>query len=694
MALWDNLVAYWKLDETSGTRADSYGSNTLSESASAVGYGTGKVSNAADFVKANSNYLYIYDNAALSMGDIDFTVAAWLKIDDKSTSSGIVSKWYGPINNREYYILYLTGATDRISFFVSNDGTSSASINANNLGSPSTDTWYFIVAWHDSVNDTINIQINNGAIDSLSYASGVYNGSASFVLGSNRVGINTAPLDGMIDEVGVWKRVLSSDERTELYNSGNGTTYTPPAVNSITLSSPSQYQIFQRNVSDEYSATISGTYTGTPTNIEYQIGSEDWATLEASPTGGTFSGIVTLPAGESTIGVRFSNETGVTDTVANVRVGDVYGWIGQSNQDGRLTNGQAYTGTNPASVFDEDGAWENLTTNYQAPSATGYSVLPLLASLIEANQSVPVGFICETQGATTLCPPTSHWSKGGTNYNAFIATITASGINDLKAFLWYQGEQDVANSIARATYSTAERLMLDNLQADTSFSVPLISAMIATLSNFGRDELDAIRLAKSDNWDNDADIYAGPTGHDQTFADNTHWTTDAQATILSQRWWRCIYAAVYSGAESGRGPQFSSASRNNLKVTVTFANGEGVLQNQTNETGFRFTDDGVEIVISGAVASGTSAVGLTLTSLPTGTELISFASGSDSIGATIKDSGTYPLTPEPFVGESVTDATKTYVEKLDLSVILNRTLNFDATMNRTLDFDYEELQDL
>ena len=33
-------------------------------------------------------------------------------------------------------------------------------------------------------------------------------------------------MDGRLDQVGVWKRVLTADERTWLYNSGNGRSYT------------------------------------------------------------------------------------------------------------------------------------------------------------------------------------------------------------------------------------------------------------------------------------------------------------------------------------------------------------------------------------------------------------------------------------------------------------------------------------
>lgn len=510
--------------------------------------------------------------------------------------------------------------------------------------------WYIWHASMDNVEKTLFFRLNGGEYQSTVFGGGTFGAFTHMGVCIDETSVFNA---SDIAEIIVYNSVLSLADYmdVEQYLSSKWGIALP---NSISITSPlTQYKMYQRNALNVATVTVTGTYTGTPTNIEYQINSDAWATLEVSPTGNSFSGNIDLPAGNNTIGVRFSNDTGVTDTTSDIRVGDIFGWIGQSNQDGRLTNGQAYTGTETASVFDEVGLWKNLLSNYKSPNNNYYSVLPLLASLIEAEQGVPIAFVCETEGGTTLCPPTANWSKGGTNYEAFIATVKAAGINDIKAFLWYQGEQDVANSVARATYSATESLMLDNLQTDTGFNKPLVSANIATLSQFGRDSLDAIRLAKIDNWENDADIYAGPTGHDQDFADNTHWSTDAQATTLSQRWWRCIEAAIYSGAESGRGPQFSSATRSGTTVRVTFTNGEGVLQNQTDETGFRFTDDGVEIAILSAVANDTDAVDLTLAGAPSGTELVSFASGSDSVGATLKDNGTYTLPPEPFVDKSV-----------------------------------------
>lgn len=217
-----NLVAWWSLDETSGTRADSHGSNDLTDN-NTVLYGTGVQGNAGDFELSTSEYLSIADNTDLSTGNIDFTICAWVKAESLGANAAIISKQDTGTPDREYLIGYANGSS-RFYITVSSDGSATTIEEADNLGAPSTGTWYFIVAWHDAVNDTLNIQVNNGTVDSQAYASGVHDSAADFNIGANNEGGNLY-WDGLIDEVAFFKAVLTSEERTWLYNGGNGRVY-------------------------------------------------------------------------------------------------------------------------------------------------------------------------------------------------------------------------------------------------------------------------------------------------------------------------------------------------------------------------------------------------------------------------------------------------------------------------------------
>ncbi len=222
MALTDSLVSYWKLDEASGNATDAHGSNTLTDNGS-VGTTTGKISNARDFGTGGSTKYFDHaSNSDLETGDIDFTVAAWVyltasskgyaTITGKVVSDGATAEWF----------LIRRGSVDQFEFQVA--GTTH--IRATTFGSPSTGTWYYVIAWHDATANTINIQVNNGTVDSTADATITVRPTAKFAVGT--LGSYTdgnSVWDGYIDEVGFWKRVLTTQERTDLYNSGNGLAY-------------------------------------------------------------------------------------------------------------------------------------------------------------------------------------------------------------------------------------------------------------------------------------------------------------------------------------------------------------------------------------------------------------------------------------------------------------------------------------
>lgn len=216
--------AFWALNEASGTRYDSISNKNLTDNAT-VTSGVGKLGNAGQFTASNSEYLSISDHPDLSTGDIDFSITAWVYLDSTSSSRPIVTKnnWYG---NQSEYALGYDASSDRFKFGVINVGSTnvwdaSNSVKADNFGSPSISTWYFIVAWHDSVNNNLNIQVNNGTADTLSYSNGGRDGTADFRIGGVQGGIGNGYWNGRIDAVGFWKKVLSADEKTALYNSGD-----------------------------------------------------------------------------------------------------------------------------------------------------------------------------------------------------------------------------------------------------------------------------------------------------------------------------------------------------------------------------------------------------------------------------------------------------------------------------------------
>jgi len=228
MALKDSLISFWELEEASGTRVDAVtaSGNNLTDN-NTVTQNPGKVGQAAQFNRVNEEYLSRASNASLQCGDIDFTVLGWIYMDDETDNNRIIAKDHtSPAGAREYLLTYRQ-TSDRFEYFVFTPTDVAVQVVANTFGAPTTATWYFVVAWHNASANTINIQVNDGGVDSTA------TGGALQAAGGAEFRVGAAVYDGggfgfhsgRLDQAGFWKRVLTPTERTWLYNSGNGRSY-------------------------------------------------------------------------------------------------------------------------------------------------------------------------------------------------------------------------------------------------------------------------------------------------------------------------------------------------------------------------------------------------------------------------------------------------------------------------------------
>jgi len=211
------------MEEASGTRVDSEPTGTPQDVAdnATVTQTTGIIGNAAFFTAANSEFLSRADSADLSAGDIDFSATAWVKLATVGQFQTIIGQ-YGGAGQRSWQIR--AGTTTNFEFVVSPDATASTTRGATTFGIIPVNTWCFIFAAHDSVNNLIKISVNNGTVQTTAYSTGVIDSASDFRIGANLSGFY---VDGAIDEVGLWKKVLSAAEITELYNAGAGKTCCP-----------------------------------------------------------------------------------------------------------------------------------------------------------------------------------------------------------------------------------------------------------------------------------------------------------------------------------------------------------------------------------------------------------------------------------------------------------------------------------
>jgi hypothetical protein len=483
-------------------------------------------------------------------------------------------------------------------------------------------------------------------------------------IGSNAQ--NTLYLTGDIARILVYTGALTYAERAQVIRYlGRRYNVTTPMLG---LTTPlTQYGMMrQRDENGMASVPIAGAVGAfvARTGIEARLDGGAWADIDAEYAAeGTFGGSLNAPEGQGVLDIRLASTPSLTASSAAkaVAIGDVFVVAGQSNAQGDFDNFQSAShATLTSFMFRETPATSRFWRDLVDPSDSDGrgSVWPLLATLLMADQGVPAGFITTAEGGTGLVPPSADWAVTGNKLEQCIEMVNGSGVNGARAVLWFQGEEDAKTGATTAQYKAAASAMLDEMQSRFGFAVKLIMGQLGpnTVVGTTRANLDGIRTAQSELWDEDADILPGPLTHDLVLTDTVHFRSDAQAAILAGRWFRAISHAFYGGTE-GRAPSFVSAAKvDATHIDVVFAlDGTTTLDIGASPTlGWIVTDDGGTRAVTAVALQSATTLRLTLDGALSTNPIITFGSGNDSSGCTILDNGTYPLPPVPFLNKAVT----------------------------------------
>jgi len=219
----DNLVAWWQLDEASGSTtvedksSNSYDGSIVGVNSANVGV-DGVLNKAIDFYRAEaSNRVNI---SGIDMTGWDkLSVSVWCYYRGGGTAEhAVVSNWSTGNNKAGFLIRIEPTASDRIEAYIQGepDGTGSQVLgHFSDLLVP-TNAWSHIVITYDSVLG-FNCYLNNTSSSSNPLtAKGVLNSSTS---GTMYIGYEWGSdwFDGLIDDVRIYNRVLSADEVGYLY---------------------------------------------------------------------------------------------------------------------------------------------------------------------------------------------------------------------------------------------------------------------------------------------------------------------------------------------------------------------------------------------------------------------------------------------------------------------------------------------
>ena len=225
----NNLVAYYTLDSNTNESTGRSPNGTPLN----IDYVSGKTGNAARF-DAGTDKIDIADTNNLSFtdgtNDIPFSISMWVYFTAFNPSGDwLFNKNDNTVGGGEWQLVYYQS---KFSFFKLDKATGGVNQTIGVSTPFSLNTWYFVTFTDDGSKTVagMKIYINSVLQTATNISTGTYTGMANGTsitrIGLNAWGSAFANHQGYIEDIGVWKnRVLTQNEINKLYNSGNGITY-------------------------------------------------------------------------------------------------------------------------------------------------------------------------------------------------------------------------------------------------------------------------------------------------------------------------------------------------------------------------------------------------------------------------------------------------------------------------------------
>lgn len=222
-------------------------------------------------VKFNGSSQYLSRTGASStdfvIGSGDISIWGWFNLDTVLTSfQGLISKATGTSDATTEWAIYLNGSSLR--FDVSDGSATKQALYATAIVPGD---WYFVVATYDSSDKKARIYVNNStAAESTALVGSPNNITALFNIGR----YSSLYTSGRIDGVGITSRLLTSDERTTLFNLGKGMKYADVALTTINDASFKSFYNMESTADSKGSNTLTnnGSCTFTAQGVNYQEG--------------------------------------------------------------------------------------------------------------------------------------------------------------------------------------------------------------------------------------------------------------------------------------------------------------------------------------------------------------------------------------------------------------------------------------
>lgn len=188
----------------------------------------GGINKAVKLTSSGSQYINIGNKTSLISTTI--SIELWVKLlDSLSDYEGIYTNKYD-VNYGINICIERAGSIHYIAALLGN-GSDFRYLTAENT-LPQINTWYHIVVTHDGVTNEAKIYVNGNLEGTTTFGLAYYTNSDPTIIGKFYTGYDGLFLNGIVDEVRVYNRVLSSTEVSYNYNNGEGR-YTPYSTNGL-----------------------------------------------------------------------------------------------------------------------------------------------------------------------------------------------------------------------------------------------------------------------------------------------------------------------------------------------------------------------------------------------------------------------------------------------------------------------------
>jgi hypothetical protein len=368
----------------------------------------------------------------------------------------------------------------------------------------------------------------------------------------------------------------------------------------------------------------------------------EWTTIDSTPGGGTFSGILTVPQG-GWYNVEISALDAAKSVMGSSRgtnkwgVGMIILCIGQSNMSGHGKSPFTIATSDLAVNYSNAGKWEHLSDPYDDASPSGAvdndnstaagSMIPALANSLLETFRFPIAFVPSPKDNTNLY---SQWAHRNSNHydttTLYGQSITkAKSVGGVELIIMHQGEADTNAHRTEAQYEADFATMIGHYREDLYKTIPIFICQLGpiTLGFNTRTDADvvAVRNAQHD-LDNGEDIFMAATAMDQPRLDHVHFTTQGLDAIGERVAQTIKY--YFEEASYYRGPEITSAfftdgGPQTVDVAIKHRGGNDITPD-SGITGFSLLSNGSPVNISSAASVSADVIRLTLASrIPNGT---------------------------------------------------------------------------